>query len=391
MKPIMFKFNNDRQEQYRTQTVIYDSMTGYTVWKSGLTLDAQKHIEQMCKNQQILQEIYPECNFCTATIEHGGVRFDFLEGESYSDRYEKAIRKEDKELFAYLLKKQAEIILSCVNSNKSIFRETKQYTEVFGDGSAFKGQTAQNVANFEFTSHNMILNAQYGLCGVIDYEYVFHFPVPIDLLLYHCVVKTNLWTIERFSEMMTVQEMLDLLNISTSIENLESAWNMFDKHYGRSAMAEAKLRYLKGKDDIAELKSKAGEMQQEIIGNKNYINILTENLGKQQKYIENLTNSIKEEEHKYFESQQNNVKQKAEIQHLRAAEKMAVYKLEKLEDRNNSLIEMLECQETEAEKTKQELLVQISETRRELESIRNSVCWKITAPIRFVGNKVKRV
>ena len=433
MKPIMFKFNNDRQGQYRTQTTICKGIENKTVYKKGLTAEANQNIEQMCENQKLLQQIYPKCTFCTATIEGDRVYFEYLEGECYSSQYELAIKKKDKELFCNLLKKQSEIILSCVKDNKCVFNETSQYADIFGDGSAFKNQAALNVADFEFTSHNILLNPKYGLCGVIDYEYVFRFPVPVDLLLYHCVVKTNLWTIDGFSEMMTIQKMLDLLHISTSLESLENAWSMFDKHYGRSAIAEAKLRYLKRKDNIADLKNMTQEMQQEIIGNKNYINILTENLGKQQEYIESLTANMEkqqkyiesltanmEKQQKYIESQQRDIeqnskaiyekdkaiketiedcnykqqvigKQKTEILHLQAKEKMDVYKINQLEENKISLIKELENSCKEKEKIKVELLAKILELENKVDSIRNSVCWKVTAPLRLVGDKIERI
>ena len=162
MKPIMFKFNNDRQVQYRTQTTICKGIENKTVYKKGLTAEANQNIEQMCENQKLLQQIYPKCTFCTATVEGDGVYFEYLEGECYSSQYELAIKKNDKELFCNLLKKQSEIILSCVKDNKCVFNETPQYADIFGDGSAFKNQAALNVADFEFTSHNILLNPKYG-------------------------------------------------------------------------------------------------------------------------------------------------------------------------------------------------------------------------------------
>ena len=94
MRTIMFRFNNDRQRSYRTQTAIRNAKNGMSVWKQGLTPEAQLHIEKMCENRKALQQIYPDCTFCIATMEDGGVCFEFLEGECYSTQYVNAIKNQ---------------------------------------------------------------------------------------------------------------------------------------------------------------------------------------------------------------------------------------------------------------------------------------------------------
>ena len=399
----MFKFNNDRKSKYRIQTVIYNGENGRIVRKKGLTPEAQVHLEQMCSNRNLLQQIYPECTFCDANIGDEGVCFEYLEGECYSEQYELAIKRKDKELFKALLKRQAEIILSCNETNKSIFNETPEFIKIFGNGSAFKGQRALNIVNFEFTSHNMLLNSKYGKCGVIDYEYVFDFPVPVDLLLYHCVIKTNMWTITGFSELLTVQEMLEILNISTSFENLEKSWTLFDQHYGRSEIAEAKLKYIKNKDNISELKNKTQIMQQEIVGNKNYINILTENLGKQQEYIKTLSENLKEQQN-YIEAQkldivakncnllkaQQEIARKQDIITQKEAERLHLNALHMIDEERIRKGE-LQCEnlqqalqdEIQKKLNEQEIMqTQIDMVRNELQSLKSSLCWRMTALVR---------
>lgn len=399
----MFRFNNDRQRSYRTQTAIRNAKNGMSVWKQGLTPEAQLHIEKMCENRKALQQIYPDCTFCIATMEDGGVCFEFLEGECYSTQYVNAIKKENREQFVYLLKRQAEIILSCVDSNKTVFKETPQYREIFGEGSVFEGQLALNVTDFEFTSHNMLLGSQYRICGVIDYEYVFYFPVPVELLLYHCVVKTNLMTIDDFDKMLTIKEMLELLNISTSLENLEKAWSVFEKRYVRSEIAVAKFRYIKNQKSITELETKLQSLQQEITGNKNYISILTKNLGKQQEYIDNLSDDLKKQQN-YIEIQKHDIENKncklietqqeierkqdiitqkeAERLHLNALHMIDEERIRKGELQCENLQQALQ-DEIQKNLNEQEIMqTQIDMVRNELQSLQSSFCWRMTAPVR---------
>lgn len=390
MRPIMLKFNNDRRENFRISTVIYQDGGHKIVAKKALVDEAKEHIRKLYENQALLQKVYPECIVCPARLQGDTVYFDYMCGELLSDKYEKALISNDKELFLSVLKMQKEMVLSCVDENFCDFVVTEDYKKIFGEGKAFEGQRALKVTNFEFTSHNIILGLQGNKTGLIDYEYVFEFPIPLDLILYHCVIKTNILTLQGFTKLLKIEDIFKELEIKSPREELEAAWERFGLWYG-SSNDKIKHQYLKNNDDIAFEREKYLQAQQEIIGNNNYIDILTTNLDKQQKFIAAQQEEIRLQKDLVFVKEEEIAKQrdcitkqKDEILH-----KLTVIK--KLDQQKQQAI--MEAQQAMAEKEKQiaELNCELEEKKQvvqclqdEILAVRQSLSWKIGAPMRKI-------
>lgn len=353
MRPIMFKFNTDRQTPFQTQTVIYQDEEGKVSSKKALTEEAKSHIKNLYQNSERIRSVYPQLYVGWVKWKGDELFFEYLEGQPLSHAYEQALWSKDRQKFEKTLQYQKKLILSCREDNFCNFFPSAEYCKIFGDGTAFLNDPALQIANWEMTSHNIILNPNNNTPGLIDYEYVFCFPLPVELLLYHCVVKTNEWTIRDFFRLMTREEILEVLDIKHSVKDLEYAWNNFDVYFGQGSAAKAKLQYLKASITVDNIR----EMKQELLGNQNYIAILTDNLGKQQAYIR-----VKEQE---IEEQ-----------------KMALQSQQRLLSQRETLLR----QQEEFLKWQQD---EIAKKQTEIEQMKQSLSWKLTAPLRKIADKFK--
>lgn len=414
MRPIYFKFNNDRQKEYRIKTVIYKDDKGRFVKKEAIVEDAEKHIKSIYDNQEIIRQLYPHITVCKAKLNGGSLYFQYLEGKTFADQYIEALEKQDRDEFVKLLNLHKGLILSCEPTNLCEFQETEEYCKIFGSGIPFIGSGALKITNFEFTSHNIIVDMKKNGYCLIDYEYVFYFPIPISLILYHCIIKTNLWTISEFDCLISVEEMLKILDIRQETDILEKSWNNFESHFGRSKLGEAKLRYLKNVVDLSNLQKENANLKEENKGHNNYISILTDNLNEQTRFIDAQREDIRQK-CRLIELQQNDIKQK---KHLIELQQKDVEAKQRLIDRQQQRI----CfQENNMEKQKQEkyhlqalikirddeigqlrLRNQTYETKiskeieksikieKELENLKSSLSWRLSSPLRKIADKIRR-
>lgn len=336
----MFKFNNDRRDMFRIETVIYmDQDEKRTVSKKPLVPEAGGHIEAMYRNQKILQSLYPDCYVCKAEYDGERIWFEYIQGILLSDEYEKAIRSHNKKEFISLLLKQKKLILSCLKDNFCDFVMTDEYREIFGNGECYLGQKALKCTNFEFTSHN-IVECEGGRTAIIDYEYVFDFPIPIAVTLYHCVIKTNLLTISGFDDLLSVEEMMNILQIENTTKDVKESWDCFISFYnGPLFMSEVKNNYLKGIVDFEDIRNRYALAQQEIAGHKNYISILNENLIQLQKYIDAQKEEINQKQ-EVIDVQTEDIRRKQEVidvqtEDIRRKQEVIELQSEKIEQDQN--------------------------------------------------------
>ena len=287
MRPIRIKFNSDRQSDFRIQTSVYQEKGKKIIIKKTLTKEAEKHLNEMLLNRELLKKIYPTYYICNAKrINENEILFEFLRGEEFAKKYERAIETRNKHEFQEALLEQTNMILSCEEDNFCPFYVTDEFEKIFGDGKVFLEKRAMMTSNFEFTSHNIIIDPQTHSVSLIDYEYVFSFPVPVELIIFHCVIVTNMLTVDGFNLLYSKDEILQMLGLYENRGALENAWNRFNMFFGQSGIGAAKTKYLKSCENVSEIKYKNFQMGQEILGNKNYITILTNDLEKQQNYIQ---------------------------------------------------------------------------------------------------------
>ena len=184
MKKIIYsKFSNDRSYNYKIKTDIYENSFGKRfVVKSGLTNESKEHIRFMFDMSQKLEgqlvESKFEINKCS--LEEDALALEYITGKGLDEILDMYIMQGQFDLFEKTVKLYAEEIRKLATRK---FNVTTEYKTVFGDGA----YDLEQCASMDISNIDMIFANIY-VCEdkwtVLDYEWCFSFPVPVDFVLY---------------------------------------------------------------------------------------------------------------------------------------------------------------------------------------------------------------
>lgn len=299
MRKIYMKFSDLRNKEKSVKTAICQEKDKRFIIKEALYKEGVKQITKLDQSMTLLQEVYPNVYICPVKVENKALVFDFIQGHSISENYIECIENRNYEAFWKVVNEHM-ALLEGNPDNKCSFMSTSQSMEWFGDLTSFKGEAALSICNFEATSHNILYDEKKKKHAFIDYEWVFDFPVPYDLLVYHCVIKTNFLTIAGMENFITEKEMLEKLGLNYNVEGIKSAWNHFHKHISfdknQNDYAQIKLQYQKDCNYISDY----AKLRQDLYGSKHYSELLESDIERQQNYIKEFDKRI-EKQQEYLE------------------------------------------------------------------------------------------
>lgn len=204
--PIYAKYANERLDRYRINTLVGTRKGEKFVFKRALTTKANEHIKQLCDNYERLTQQFGDTGLKPVGVKHykgieRGVpivgvastardvaQIDYLTGislEEYLDQLEEQGQYE----------KMEDIILEyCRKLNNTTdtveFSKTITFSEVFGQHNFDKKYLATNPCNYDMIFSNIVLDKdekENGIWNVLDYEWVFDFPVPIQFIIYRAL------------------------------------------------------------------------------------------------------------------------------------------------------------------------------------------------------------
>lgn len=184
-KMIFSKYSNNRKSEFCIATSIYKNEQGMMwVEKKALNSKAQKHINRMQDSYEILvnsnknQKV--KINSC---IKEGRlIRFEYVEGKLFSTILTEILDSGDYLGFIEKIKEYVNLAKSLFPLEE--FKPTEEFKRVFGDITFETELQAGEFANIDFTFDNIIIN---DVINVIDYEWVFNFPIPINYIIYRAI------------------------------------------------------------------------------------------------------------------------------------------------------------------------------------------------------------
>ena len=187
MKEVLFtKYSNERDSRFAIRTsIIEDSKKNKKyVEKTAITKEAEGHIQNMFLAYEKLSEYYKntDVQFSKCKIKNGVAVFDYIEGNSLGDEFEKLAENEDYKGILELYKSFEDIVKK--GSGLKPFVMTEKFKEVFGDVTLPDGLMAREYSNIDLIFENVILGDKY---TIIDYEWSFDFPVPIEYVMFRSV------------------------------------------------------------------------------------------------------------------------------------------------------------------------------------------------------------
>ncbi len=167
------KLSNQRNPRFNIITDIVSRDGKKVVIKRPYNKEAVAHIHKTYDNYRGLQETLQGSAFCVneSTLVGDTIESEFIEGEKFTAKetvdFVEAIRK------AYL-------------PHAEKFEPTPEFVEVFGEVSLPQGTLAARYLDVDLIFENVIKTTKGW--EIIDYEWTFDFPIPINYLLYRGVI-----------------------------------------------------------------------------------------------------------------------------------------------------------------------------------------------------------
>ncbi len=202
--PIFVKFAGNRAPQFRLSTKIVVGDDGKRhVYKEARNSFANRHIQGISENYEELQKIYEDTklrpNRCTFLegIESGPqiigmsgkarnrVELEYVSGitlEKYLDRLNE--EKQYGRMSAVIREFNALLGATC---GQGEFRMSEEFQKVFGDVVFPEQYKASPCCNYDLIFTNILLDNEKledGEWVVLDYEWMFSFPIPAKFILY---------------------------------------------------------------------------------------------------------------------------------------------------------------------------------------------------------------
>lgn len=275
MKKLMIKFSDERNKKYSIKTVILEKDGCKRVEKSAVYPEGQEHLKQIASYCERLKEAYPDVDICPAEYRNEKLEFPFVEGESMEERYRRLMRSGDVQGIESLIVSHAKLVEGRPE-NRTVFHSGGDFEAIFGKWEVFEGTPGLKVSNFDGIAGNVLFQGEQPV--FIDYEWVFLFPVPRDLVVYHCI-NDLYYHIPKLQKLVTVERAMELAKVTLPIKAMYQAYVNFHssiiresdgRSYGgkkaralKSSMSEAELaaHYQEALESIGQLKQLNAQME----------------------------------------------------------------------------------------------------------------------------------
>lgn len=182
MKVLYSRMAKGRKREYQiiTKIVLIDGKR-YVV-KEAACIEAQKHIEDTYRHEEILAGAYQKY-LVPGQLSEGKLITPFVEGVSLGVKLREMLKDgaEEEQIRCFL--KQWKKIIKGNEENVCKFIPSKEFEAVFGKADELKGKEATCISNFDCSAENIFFTEE-GTIKVIDYEWVFPFHIPVDLSFY---------------------------------------------------------------------------------------------------------------------------------------------------------------------------------------------------------------
>ncbi|MCR8745454.1 hypothetical protein [Romboutsia lituseburensis] len=188
MKNIIYsKYTNERNLNFQIRTSIIKNKDGTkTVEKVALNKISILHLENIYKNYKILNKKYcfnEQIKVNKCKINKNKLEFEYIEGISLNEILDKLLLDGRYDLAVLKIKEFIEVIYKTSGKSKK-FEKTEKFIEFFGDLNFPNNIESLEVNNIDCIFSNIIINDKW---NVIDYEWVFEFPIPIKYCIYRAL------------------------------------------------------------------------------------------------------------------------------------------------------------------------------------------------------------
>lgn len=192
MKRMIFtKYSAERSRQFAIRTDIMKSENGeLEVMKRALYPEGEEHIAHICRSFELLAQEYRRGQFALNVCgkREDGVRLAYLSSETLQQKLATLARSgREEEIKEYL----SEYFARMREGDDWIaFEKTEEFVRVFGDAAVPEGLRCRRVTDIDIIFSNLIPEGK--IWHLIDYEWTFEFPIPLNFVLYRaCHLAAN--------------------------------------------------------------------------------------------------------------------------------------------------------------------------------------------------------
>ncbi len=194
---IYSKFSDDRAKEFSIFTNILKKEDGsLSVKKYPADARARAHVHHIYEAGQALTKLYDseklKVNPCF--WEEDGVRFSFAEGDTLENRIDRLLFAGKEEEARALFISFADFLLSLAEKDDRPFSMTEDFEKVFGqtEEAAFCSSeekeklllSSLKQSNIDLIPANIMVSDHWEM---IDYEWTFDFPIPLQFILYRMI------------------------------------------------------------------------------------------------------------------------------------------------------------------------------------------------------------
>lgn len=181
------KFSNDRGTIHNIRTYITRSEDGRMhLWKVPDTKEADGQILNLKKTEEALTRLYADSRFSMNTCmqQSDGMELAFLMGHTLEEELDTLLDKGEPQAAVERMFEVIGEIRSC--KEIQTFQMTEEFEKVFGSITLPEGLSAVPVSDIDMIMPNILVDEE-GRWTVIDYEWSFHFPIPVNYIVYRAI------------------------------------------------------------------------------------------------------------------------------------------------------------------------------------------------------------
>ena len=185
-KIIYSRFSNERAPEFNICTQIIEAGDGSKrIRKKAYQKEGAEHIHNIYKAYLQFEKMYQnsifKANKCKETEQ--GLEFEFLDGKNLENILDEYIGQKEYE-------KAKELIVQYVKELRKIhtdgtFQRTAEFERVFGEVKLPEELDASSYTDIDLIFQNIIVTGD--KWNIIDYEWTFDFPIPLNYVIYRAL------------------------------------------------------------------------------------------------------------------------------------------------------------------------------------------------------------
>ncbi|SHH33969.1 hypothetical protein [Tepidibacter thalassicus] len=213
MDIVYVKYTRERIPQFQIKTIMYRENGKYFVKKEALYEEGKAHIRNIYDNYIKLTQNYKNVYISKAELKNDEIIFDYEYGNTIDKILLNLILKKDKRGFLEKLNWYKNFVENLEGKNYINFKFTNEFLNIFRGCDKLRGLKCLRISNVDLSFDNLIVDGE-NLVKIIDYEWVFDFPIPIDFLVYRSVINFYFRHIKYTEKFVDIDFIFDSLGIT---------------------------------------------------------------------------------------------------------------------------------------------------------------------------------